>query len=345
VVLSAALAATLGAALALLVAAALTYGLVLSGPVDPPRARNVHRRPTPTSGGLAILAGTGAGLCLYALLAPSDAELRKLGFALALAATLGLVGAVDDVLDLGAKPKLLIQAALALLFCGFVARVESLALAPGLILPLGPVMGTLGSALWIVVAINAVNFMDGANGLAPGSMVIAFFALAAAALAGGNEPLAAASLIAAAAGLGFLPWNLPGGRIFQGDAGALFSGALFSALALLAAGKTGEGAVSVYAGPLLILPLLTDVFMTLSARAKRRVSLLQAHREHLYHRWLAKTGAPHAAVSLRIWALMAASGAAALVLQAAPVGWRAGLLALAVAVSVLLWRRWSRRMR
>ena len=292
---------------------------------------------------MAILLGTGLGVVALALGHPLPGG-GPLAAALGLAALMGLLGAADDIRDLGPRVKLLAQAGLAVAYAALFARVESLSTPLGP-LALGPVIGTLGSALWIVVVTNAVNFMDGANGLSPGAMILALAGLGVSALAGGQSGVGAVALVGAAAGLGFLPWNLPLGRVFQGDAGALFSSALFAALLLLAAGPSGEGAVSLWFGPLALLVLLTDVFMTLLARARRRAPLLSAHREHLFQRWLIAEGATHAALSLRVWGLTALAAMAAAGLVLLPVGLRCGVFALCLAGAVVTWRRIDARTR
>ncbi len=257
-----------------------------------------------------------------------------MGFACAF----GLFGALDDIADLGARLKLGLGALLGLAFTVTVAPIQALPLTDTLSLPLGPALGALGGALWIVTATNAVNFMDGANGVAPGGAAVALAALAAAAFAGGAPGVGAAALAGAAATAGFLPFNLKG-RLFQGDAGALFGGFLFAALCLVACGRDGRGPVGLWFGPTALLPFLTDVLLTLLRRARGGRPLLQAHREHLYQRWLAASpGRTHAALALRTTAAMAASSALALALNAAPEPWRAAGFALATLGAILAWR-------
>src|SRR5579875_3346912 len=95
-----------GAALALFVSLAVSGVVVWAGPVDRPRARGSHASPTPTAGGLGIMAGAAAGLIAYGGLAGGEGRIAAcVGFA----ALLGLVGALDDLYDIGARPKLLIQ--------------------------------------------------------------------------------------------------------------------------------------------------------------------------------------------------------------------------------------------
>ena len=135
--------AIIAGAAAALTAAAIVSGLVAwAGPVDRPRERGSHKTPTPTSGGLGIIAGTGLGLWVFNTLAPNPSiELVKLAVAFGLAAALGLIGAVDDLLDLGAKTKLLAQISIALLFAALVAHIEAIPLWGAHSLALGPILG------------------------------------------------------------------------------------------------------------------------------------------------------------------------------------------------------------
>ena len=334
------LALSAGLLVALLVSAGLSGLVAWCGPIDPPRARGSHRRPTPTSGGLAIAAGASLGAAVAALMArPQFGGVSTVAAVVGVAGGLALIGALDDLIDLGAKAKLLVQAIVALVFGLAVARVSAIPLTAALTLPLGPWIGAAGTALWIVVATNAVNFMDGANGVAGGALAAALAALGIGAALDGQPAVAAAALAGAAANAGYLPWNL-GGRLFQGDAGALFSGFLFSGLCVAA--ERGGAGLSVLFGPLALLPFLTDVLLTLLVRARRGQSLLEAHRDHLYQLWLQTTGHPHAALAWRVAAIMTAYGGYALLLQRAGPGWRLVVFAGGLAVCVAGWLSWRR---
>ena len=337
-------AAIAGATVALIVAGSLSGLIAWAGPVDRPRDRGSHHVPTPTSGGLAILAGAALGLLVFAWLFPTpDTEMRSIAAALGFASVLGLLGALDDLFDLDAKLKFLAQIALALLFAVFVARIEAIPITGSLSLPLGPVFAVIGTALWLVVAVNAVNFMDGANGLAPGVVAIVLFVFAVAAFAAGATLCGAAALTAAIAGLGFLPWNFPKARLFQGDAGALFSGFLLAELAVIAAGSRGEGPVFVLFVPLALLPFLVDVLLTLLARARTRRRLFDAHSDHLYQRWLARHGRSHAALAWRLFGVTALCALAALtLLRVGFTGQIIGFIA-ATGIAVAAWVVVSRR--
>jgi UDP-GlcNAc:undecaprenyl-phosphate GlcNAc-1-phosphate transferase len=327
------------------VAAVLAGVIAWAGPVDLPRDRGMHHRPTPTSGGLAILAGASLGALVFAVLAGGHdvAALRRMAAILGFAGAVGLLGGLDDLFDVGAKTKLLLQMLAALVYAVLVARIEAVPLIGSLALPLGPVLGALGTALWIVVVTNAVNFMDGANGVAAGALTVALSMLGMACLAGGAPLLGGIALAGGAANFGFLPWNV-GGKVFQGDVGALFSGFLVAAVAAAAAGADAKGPVYLYFAPTALLPFLTDVLLTLLLRARRRQNLLQAHRDHLFQLWLQKTGRSHAALAQRVAGVMAAFGVYALAVQRAPAGLQPLLFVVALAVSVFGWRFWRRRL-
>lgn len=308
-----------------------------AGPLDKPVARSSHAVPTVTSGGLAIVAAAALGLAVFGLLAPEGrTDLARVALALGFAGALGLLGAIDDLFDLGARPKLMLQAIAAMLFAALVARIEVLPLGFGLSVQMGVIAGVVGTGLWLVVATNAVNFMDGANGLAAGCVAIALAALGAAGLIHGQPAVGAAALVTAAAICGFLPWNLPARRLFQGDAGALFTGFLVAALAVVGATQP-ERALGLYLVPFALTPFLTDVLLTLALRARRGQSLFQAHRDHLYQVWLTRTGGTHAGLAFRAWAITAAYAGAGLAAEWAPEGVQPLLFGGGVAICAAAW--------
>ena len=175
------------------------------------------------------------------------------------------------------------------------------------------ILSVLGTVLWVFVVINTVNFMDGANGLMPGCMVIAFGGLGLVAFrlqAPQTFWLCAAS---ASAWLGFLPWNFRRkALIFAGDIGSLLAGFVFASAVVLLAYESWSLA-SVYLGALIIAPFLVDVLLTLLWRVLRRKKLLVPHRDHLYQRAIA-SGVSHLRISLIYYAGIAVCAGMALLL-------------------------------
>ncbi|MDX2234634.1 MAG: hypothetical protein NW200_09055 [Hyphomonadaceae bacterium] len=295
----------LAAALAILVAWALCPVVIAARLWDNPDCeRKQHRAPTPSAGGLAAAAGFALALTAltvwpnarWADLLEGDA-FQRTGFALVAAFATLLIGLLDDLRNLNARIKFAIMAALSFYVAIFVARAEVLPVGGALVVEFGIVFGVLGSALWVFTLTNTVNFMDGANGLAMGSMAVGFAGLGILGAIHGAPHVAVISACAVGSLVGFLMWNFPAGKVFAGDAGALFAGMLAAATGLL---LVQDGGVSPVIPPLLFFPLLADVLLTLAHRVKHRRAVLDAHREHLYQVGM-RAGVSHARTSITYW--------------------------------------------
>ena len=160
--------------------------LIHTGPIDHPyEQRKAHVAPTPSSGGVGIGIGFAAGMACIAFLSGQwrdDTMLRGGAMPWAVAAfayPLLLIGYVDDARHLGARLKFVMFSALSIGASLSLGVVEQLPLGQGFVVPLGFVLGLVGTALWVFTLVNCVNFMDGVNGLAMGSVATGLFALAA----------------------------------------------------------------------------------------------------------------------------------------------------------------------
>lgn len=268
--------------LPLVAVSALAVRAMIRWPIlDVPNARSAHQVVTPRGGGVGpVLAFVLGMLALYAFAdAARIADRPFIGVILA-AIAIAVVGLVDDMRDLSARLRLLCQfgAAMVALLTGFSLTHLSM---PGFgAVPLGW-LGPLITLFWIMGCTNAVNFMDGLDGLVAGTLVIACAALAAIALSLGGGFVYAAALFLAAGFLGFLPFNLHRARIFMGDVGSQFAGFMLAVLAVAAAGYEANQ-VSFLIVPLLLFGLLFDASFTLARRALMRERLAAAHRGHLY---------------------------------------------------------------
>lgn len=288
----------------------LVCGLMIRlGPKDAPDGgRKTQAVPVPSSGGIGIVMGIGAGMAVLAQLGVPVAELlfnRPLAGIAGFMVFAALIGWLDDAKSLPATAKLLILlgASWGAVRLGLIAETLWIG-GQGISLPWLVAAGL--AAAWIFVMANAVNFMDGANGVAMGTALIILCALAmmlAPSVLLAPDQKAAAMLLwfllAAAAALGgFLFWNLRG-LLFAGDAGSLSVGGLIGAASVMFA-MTGP----VFVPLTLCLPILIDVFMTLAWRARRGRPLMQAHRDHAYQ-LLLRAGWSHDQVA-RAWWLMTA---------------------------------------
>lgn len=267
--------------------------------LDQPNARSSHQRPTPRGGGLAFVL-VASVLC--AVLGDGQAALVPL-----VCCPLALVGLLDDRLQLPAALRYGAQ---------LLTATALLALAST---PLPPWSGPL-----VVVAITAVinffNFMDGLDGLVAGCSLVLFALVAALPGAGGLAPLAGSLL-------GFLAWNWSPARVFMGDVGSTWLGAVFAGLVL-------QQRQPIQAAELLLvaLPLLADPLVCVLRRLAAGQPVFEAHRLHLYQR-LQRAGWAHRQV-----ALLYGGGTAVLALAlrwgggGALVALAAGELALGVAL-------------
>jgi UDP-GlcNAc:undecaprenyl-phosphate GlcNAc-1-phosphate transferase len=300
-----------GAAIAALTSLIACRVLISAGPIDSPTlARHEHKNPTPTSGGLGIALGFAAGLMTLAFFFPHIIPLEMstrgatlLSISASFAYAFLLIGFWDDTRPLSATLKFALFGALAVGATLTVGVVDTF--------PFGAValqapywLALVGTALWIFVMVNTVNFMDGANGLAMGSVGIGLIALGAIAFTQNGPASFALCLCAVGALLGFLYWNFPSGKLFAGDSGALFTGALAALVSIMIIRRTG---LSPLVPAIIFFPLLADVLVTLAWRVYRRHSLLDGHSEHIYQ-ILIRGGMSHAEIALTYWAAMAVCG-------------------------------------
>jgi len=269
------------AAMLALLSAALVRAMIGLGPADRPDARKAHTRVVPKGGGVGIVAAFLVGIAVLYRYAEfsrlADPYFR--GVILA-ASAIAVVAFLDDVLDWPFTVKLAAQLAAAGLAVGSGLVVAELNLPWWGPIGLGWAAAPLTLA-WILFATNAVNFIDGLNGLASGVSAIACLVLAAIAAAYGGWFVYFASLLLAAGLLGFLPFNFPQARIFMGDVGSQFCGFVLAVLAV-AAGRFQGVELSVLLVPMLLFGVLFDVAFTLARRALAGDRLTEAHRSHLY---------------------------------------------------------------
>jgi len=276
---------------------AVTGFMVTAGLGDEANERSNHKGVTPSAGGLGLIAGFGVAVLALALFHSHLLVIFPAYFpqVLTLIFATACLGVSDDVLNLSAQLKFLIMAVLSILAVWLIGAPKALPLYSELF-ALPPTIGFLGASLWVFVLMNAVNFMDGSNGIVSSMMSVACLALGIIALS--QEAYAATFLcgVLFAGLIGFMPYNSRNkAKIFMGDVGSLVCGFIF-AIASLILVQVPQGAGLLYLGPLLILPILADVFMTLMSRARRKQRLLDAHKDHLYQNLIAQ-GLSHISVA------------------------------------------------
>jgi Fuc2NAc and GlcNAc transferase len=259
--------------------------------LDVPNERSSHTSPTPSGGGLAIVAVVLSGVAILGLtgVLGRGESCALLGGGALVAA----VGWLDDRRSLGASTRLAAHVAAAAWALWWLGGMPFLATGPE-VHSLG-MFGTVLAGFAIVWAINVTNFMDGIDGLAAGEVVTVTLT-AALLLAEVHPPLAAAAALTGGAALGFLPWNWRPARIFMGDTGSGFLGFV---LAVLAVASERAGALPALVWIVLYAVFATDATVTLLRRAWRGERWYRAHRSHAYQRAV-QAGWSHARVTVTV---------------------------------------------
>jgi UDP-GlcNAc:undecaprenyl-phosphate GlcNAc-1-phosphate transferase len=311
------------------------------GWVDGRSARKVHLRPIPRLGGLAIVIGFYApflGLAIYrnslASVFYADSA-RVVGFFCGGLAIV-LLGLYDDLRGANAQVKLAVQLAVAgmMYALGFQIHWIATPFGPGIDLGYLALPFTL---LWIVGVINAMNLIDGLDGLASG---VAFFAVVmnfVVAITRGDLLMCVLMSSLAGALAGFLVFNFNPASIFMGDTGSLFLGFIL-ATSSIAACEKGPTAVSMLV-PILALGLpIMDTLLAMVRRFIMGRPMFSADREHIHHQLL-KLGYTHRRVVLTMYGICAFFALAALGATYATAPQAAGILVVVSGVVILLMRK------
>ena len=322
----------LGFAAALLSALALTplvkrFAFKV-GAVDAPNQRKVHTRIMPRLGGLAIYLAFMVALLVALPLVTG--EKSHVIWGLLLGGTIvTIVGALDDRFDLSPKVKLLGQIAAASVVVSFGVKVDFVNLPFGD----GANMGWLAipiTIFWIVGVTNAINLIDGLDGLAAGVSAIATGTIFVLAVLMNNVTVAVLSAVLLGSILGFLFFNFHPAKIFMGDSGALFLGFTLASLSVL--GFKQATLVS-FVVPIFILGVpLSDTFFAIVRRAVNKQPISAADKNHLHH-CLLQLGLGHRNTVLAIYGISAMFALSAILLST--VAQWVALIVIAVTLLVL----------
>jgi UDP-GlcNAc:undecaprenyl-phosphate/decaprenyl-phosphate GlcNAc-1-phosphate transferase len=267
------------------------------GVVDRPGPLKPQKKPVPYLGGVAVFLGLVVGVIAsgrYELLLPYGAAL--------------VLGVTDDARGLPAGARLLAE-----LVIGLFAA---------LVVP-GPMLVQVGTGVLVVVLLNAVNLLDGQDGLASGAGIVSAVAFA---ILGGDAAdigLALAGALAA-----FLIFNAPPARMYLGDGGAYLVGAALATLPALT--QHGQTDVSVWLGVPLIVGLpLTDTAVAILRRSLARKPLFTGDRSHVYDQ-LVDQGWPVEASTAMCVVLQGVLAALGVLAAGVSVTWAAAILAVTV---------------
>jgi UDP-GlcNAc:undecaprenyl-phosphate GlcNAc-1-phosphate transferase len=305
--------------------------------------RHVHKVPTPRIGGVAVFLGFAFALFAvlgFALSSPYalfpsiqhldthqklemitdqfDTVHRLVGLLFGSMLILG-VGVWDDIMQMRPRNKFFAQIVVALIsmLYGFII--------PGITNPFDHNpntnwidfpwwVGVPLTLLWYVGMMNAINFIDGLDGLLAGFAAISSLFLFAIAALHANPVVALVVVALAGACLGFLPYNFNPAKIFLGDAGSLFIGYVFATVSIIGASKTAIAISIVVPVVVLALPIL-DTAAAIVRRARSGKRITEADRGHFHHQLIFRFGLNVKQAVLLIYAVCFVLGIVALALS------------------------------
>ena len=302
------------------------------GAVDQPSERRINKVPIPRMGGLAIF----LGFVLTALLfVPLSTQVTGI---LLGAVIIAVMGAVDDIVSLNPWIKLLgqIVAAVVVIRCGVVFDVISNPnpLAEVTFIEIGWLSVPL-TILWIVACTNAVNLIDGLDGLAVGVSTISSLTMLVVSLIVSEPPVSLLLAALTGACIGFMPYNLNPAKIFMGDVGSQLLGFVLSTVSILGLFKLH--AIITFVVPFLAMALpLADTTFAFFRRILRGQSPFHPDRGHLHHRLLDMGMSQKQAVAL-MYGISAILGLSAVLMAGKSPMLRVVCLLLAFGISITVW--------
>ncbi|MGJ9458151.1 glycosyltransferase family 4 protein [Oceanobacillus sp. CF4.6] len=296
------------------------------GAVDKPNERKVHQKLMPRLGGLAMFISFLIGFLLFI---PETMEAWPILLGACIIVTIGII---DDLKELSAKTKLIGQIAAAAVTVLGGIQIDYISLPTGEILQFGAWAMPL-TIIWIVAITNAINLIDGLDGLAAGVSSIVLLTFSILAIFMGNPLVALLGFIMLGSTLGFLVFNFYPAKIFMGDTGSLFLGYMISVLAVM--GLFKNVAVFSLIVPIIILgvPILDTTFAIIR-RIIHKKPLSAPDKFHLHH-CLIKIGFTHRQSVIIIYAMSGLFSIAAIIFTEATL-WGAGLILFALLILVEL---------
>jgi Fuc2NAc and GlcNAc transferase len=291
--------------------------------IDVPTDRSSHAVSTPKGGGIGILA---AFILASALLGISSRIWMP-------ATVVSLVSLYGDRFGLSPKVRLFAQVASTALFLYLAGPQAGF---------LHPVAAWLLFIIFIPGTANFYNFMDGINGIAGITGVIGFGFIALYSFQwGGDALLAALALCVSLSCLGFLPFNIPGARVFMGDVGSILLGFVFAQMVVLLSKSILDFVCLIS----FIFPFYADEIVTMSVRLKSRDDFFKPHRRHLYQMLANEQGISHWKISVGYGLFQLAVGGGILILRSFGAInaslWLAACLCGFILTSILFRRRFS----
>lgn len=277
--------------------------------MDIPNERKIHKFPIPRLGGVAIWLGTILTFAILVFLSWDYPSGNGLSGILIGASIMFLLGLVDDIYNLSPKFKLVIQIGAALIAFLLGVKIDVLFNPFGTPVNLG-LFSLPITVIWLVGISNAVNFIDGVDGLAGGVTTCSAVALGVVAIYT-NQPISAlVAAILAGSMMGFLLFNFHPAKIFMGDSGALFTGFMLAALSVTGVLKTVAVTMLL---PIMILAVpILDISYSVIRRILSGRNPFVADAHHIHHQLMDAGFSQNRTVSILVFVCIAAGSVATL---------------------------------
>ncbi|WP_010094816.1 glycosyltransferase family 4 protein [Ornithinibacillus scapharcae] len=296
------------------------------GAVDEPNERKVHTKAMPRLGGLAIFLSFMLGVLVFL---PDTMEAWPI---IVGACVIVITGILDDLYQLSPKVKMLGQLIAALITVLAGIQIEFITLPSGQIIEFGYFAVPL-TIFWIVGITNAINLIDGLDGLAAGVSSIVLLTISGLALSMGNPLIALLGFILLGSTLGFLVFNFHPAKIFMGDTGSLFLGYMISVLAVTGLFKN----VAMFS---LIIPIIVlgvpiiDTTFAIIRRIVQKKPLSAPDKWHLHH-CLIRLGFSHRKAVILIYGMSALFSISAIIFTEATL-WGSTILLISLLILIEL---------
>lgn len=272
---------------------------------DVPCIRKKHKVPVPQLGGIALFLGF-----FLAIVVAIPMNLTLMGLLIG-ALLMTILGFIDDVFKITPTVKLLGQIVIAIITVKFGIQIDAISSLNGTLIPL-KAMAIPFTIFWIISITNALNLMDGVDGLASGISAISSACLAIVALKQQDYVTASIALALMGSCIGFLKFNFAPASIFMGDTGSMFLGYTLATIAII--GVLKSTLTLAFLIPILTLGIpIVDTLLAIIRRIKKKKSIFQADNEHIHH-FLLKKGLSPKEVSLMSYLVSTLLGIIAIII-------------------------------
>ncbi len=243
-------------------------------------ARTIHKKEIVRIGGYAIYMSSLVGSVLFLKTDPQINAILVSGF------IIFITGLYDDVHDLSPKIKLIfeVMAAVIVIVWGNI-YIKGFNFFPE---PYGTIVSGIVTLFWIVGITNAINLIDGLDGLSAGISIIVLFTISMTSLISGRTDIASLSLVLAGSIMGFLFFNFHPAKIFMGDCGALYIGFMISVISLLGFGYSMSAFFTLGAPIVVLMVPIMDTLIAIVRRKLNHKKFSEADRSHLHHNLMFK---------------------------------------------------------